>query len=180
MKRKILAILIISIAALPSFGQIAKGDVTGLLTGSVTGTFGSDFNTTTGMIAYRTGGFVTNNLEVGMTLNMSIFSLPDFNNPGESTVESTLGMGGYATYNVLLKNGKTVPYIGTQLYVPDVGGDPILFTLGFNGGLKHFLSELMYLDVGLNVLYNLSPDVPGGTVLFQVGFGIIFPKKFEE
>jgi hypothetical protein len=179
MKRKILAILIVTITALPSFGQVAKGDVTGLLTGSITGTFGSDFNTTTGLITYRTGGFVTNNLEVGVNFNMTISSFPDFANPGESTVESTLGMGGYATYNILLKNGKTVPYIGTQLYVPDVGGDPIIFTLGINGGVKHFLSELMYLDAGLNVLYNLS-DVPGGTVLFQVGFGIIFPKKFEE
>lgn len=170
-----------------TMAQVAKGDREFQFSGSFFTTTGTDVAFSSGNIQFKIGSYVTDNIEIGVAPTLTISTTPTFDPvtfAQENETNATLGLGFFGTYSFLSEDAKSMPYFGLQWFIPDISGneDPITGDitvqsfLGINGGIKYFITEQINIDFGANYLTGIGSSTEGGTILLQIGLGIILPK----
>lgn len=185
MKKTLSIIFTLLILAEFSFAQVEKGDKELQFTGSFYKTTGTDISISAGQIAFKLGRYVSDHLELGVAPTISITSSPTFDPVTfeiDNETTATFGVGIFGTYSFLSEDAKTMPYLGIQWFTPDLGGmDDGTGTIvlqnffGINAGIKVFVTEEINIDIGGNYLAGIGSNTEGGTLLFQIGLGIILP-----
>lgn len=171
-----LALLLASAAA----AQQQSGDLELQLQGSFFTTVGSDVTNSVGTIAGKFGPFVTANIQLGVGPTVTIAtSTTSAVNPGtggttsSTTTRVTVGTTVFAVYSFLLKDARTVPYVGLSYYKRDFSNTADRGWVGGNGGAKFFFTRKAAVDVSANYLTSLNADTKGGLLLFAFGLSFL-------
>ncbi len=162
MKKLILFVFALTVSTV-AFSQVEKGDITGTANVSFS-SFKPEGGDALKMALFniRAGYFVTNNIEAGLTLQIT--------NAAETT---STGIGPYAVYNFLTADAKLLPYIGANFlnYNSGIEGVDAINQLGGFGGAKYFITEAVNIDASLNYTTWLG-DFSGSSFTFNLGIGL--------
>lgn len=151
------------VSAAPASAQANKGDSEVQMSGYVAMNPEFAGDTAQGNFTFGYGVYITNGLELGFG--------PSFNITRDST---TMG------YNLFVLQhfgrAKVAPYVGADLRSYDIEDDTTAY-VGFNGGLKNYLSERAALDLRASYGFQASP-VAGFTrqksLQFSIGLTVLF------
>jgi hypothetical protein len=140
-----------------------------------------------GTIGGKIGPYISDHLQIGIapTLSISTTSLVSREvDPAtfqliekeESETNTRFGASVFLVYSFLSSGGKFVPYFGAQYFKSDFN---LPFSedrgsAGVNVGIKYFFAKKTALDFSGNYLWNLNPEVQGGTILFAFGLSFLF------
>jgi outer membrane protein W len=161
--KKLVLIAFALIVSTVAFSQVEKGDITGTANvsfSSLKPEEGDAINMA--LFNVRAGYFFTNNIEAGLTLQIT--------NAAETT---STGIGPYAVYNFLTADAKLLPYVGANFlnYNMGVEGVDPINQLGGFGGAKYFITEAVNIDASLNYTTWLG-DISGSSFTFNLGIGL--------
>lgn len=161
--KKLVLIVFALIVSTVAFSQVEKGDITGTANvsfSSLKPEVGDAINMA--LFNVRAGYFFTNNIEAGLTLQIT--------NSAETT---STGIGPYAVYNFLTADAKLLPYVGANFLNYNMGVEGIdpINQLGGFGGAKYFITEAVNVDASLNYTTWLG-DISGSSFTFNLGIGI--------
>jgi len=156
----------------PGFAQQESGDIELQIAGTYFTSVGTDFKFSSGFIQAKFGKYITDNLELGVSPNISITTTDT--GFGDSNTDATVGLGAFFIYSFLLSDAKTVPYIGGQYFKSDLSEGDDNGSAGVTGGLKFFVTEKAALDFSGNYLFDLNKDTEGGLLLFAAGISFLF------
>lgn len=135
-----------------------------------------------------------------VTDNLSVGTGPQLTLSGSTGNTNTMfALNTFANYNVLLPDGKVLPYAGANVMLQysisnsDFGGitsesSSNYINIGLNAGFKYFLTERINFDTNLSytkiisaltTVNGVSTDTTadGGTLQLLFGFGFILPQR---
>jgi outer membrane protein W len=155
--KKFLFIALLLIAGGSAFAQQQKGDFQVQAQAAYYNLDGFDF----GNIYFNASRFVTDNVEIGVSPNITI-----------STVTS-VNMTVFGNYSFLTADAKMVPYVGAGITFYDLGSDQALTGFTLKGGLRYFVTERVNIDVGPNLVLLEGANL----FILNAGLGYIFGKR---
>jgi hypothetical protein len=158
--------------ATTGFAQQESGDIELQIAGTYFTTVGTDFKFSSGFIQAKFGKYLTDNLELGVSPNISITTIDT--GFGDSDTDVTAGLGAFFVYSFLFSDAKTVPYVGGQYFKSDLSDGDDNGSAGVTGGLKFFVTEKAALDFSGNYLFDLNSNTEGGLLLFAAGISFFF------
>lgn len=166
--------------AIPAYGQQEKGDIELQLQGTYSATVGTDVSVSTGTVIGKFAPYITTNLQIGigptLTITTSTSTLAQSgtgNTITESSTKATVGTTAFVVYSLLLKDARTVPYLGASYYKRDFSNGKDRGWVGANGGAKFFFARKTAADISANYLFSLNPETKGGLLLFAVGLSFL-------
>lgn len=172
----ILSLTIIGTAA----AQQQKGDVELQLQGSYYTTFATDVTVKVGTVAGKFAPFLTENLQIGIgpTLTITTTSVTTISPlSGEPDTRSdtrvTFGSTVFVTYSFLMKDARTVPYVGASWYKVDFSKGSERGWVGVNGGLRYYLTRRTSLDLSASFLKTITEHKTGSMLLFAFGLSFL-------
>jgi hypothetical protein len=187
MRTLIALTLLTLLIASPAYCQQRAGDFELQFFGTYFRTVGTDFTVGTGTIGGKIGPYITDHLQIGIAPTLSIMTstVPTSTfdpvtrqviTSEETNTKTTFGASVFLVYSFLSSGGKLVPYFGAQYFKSDFN---LPFSedrgsAGINVGVKYFFAKKTALDFSGNYLWNLNPEVQGGTILFAFGLSFLF------
>lgn len=187
MKTLIALTLLILLIASPALCQQRAGDIELQFFGTYFRTVGTDVTIGSGTIGGKIGPYLSDHLQIGIapTLSLSTTSIVTHTvdprtfqvvEKEESDSKTTFGSSVFLVYSFLASGGKLVPYFGAQYFKSDFS---LPFSedkgsAGINLGIKYFFARKTAIDISGNYLWNLNPEVQGGTILVAFGLSFLF------
>ncbi len=156
-KAMLLSVMTLFFSATLGLAQQEEGDVEVQASFSVFKV--EDF--TSGFIQLKLGGYVSDNLELGISPSAQISS-------SDGETETTVGVGLFASYS-FLSDSETVPYLGLQYYVPDVEKADEFSSAGINAGIKYYFTEKAAFDLSGNYLFSITEKGPDNAIFLILG-----------
>ena len=185
-------ILLFTLFSASLSAQVAAGDRNIGVNGFLTSTSQGGVSTNTMTLLVSSQKYVTDNLSIGSGPQLTLSG-----STGNTT--TMLALNTFVNYNVLLPDGKVLPYAGANALIQysitnsDFGGITSEVTssyinIGLNAGFKYFLTERINFDTNLSyttiisaltTVDGVSTDGPtdGGTLQLLFGFGFILPQR---
>ena len=155
--KKLIVVSAIVLASTAAFGQQQKGDFQIQAQAAYYNVAGFDF----GNIYFSGSKFVTDNIEVGVSPNITISTL------------TSLNLTVFSNYSFLTDDAKLVPYAGAGITFYDLGGDGALTGLALKGGVRYFVNEHVNIDVGPNLVLLEGANL----FILNAGLGYIFGNR---
>lgn len=155
--KKLLILSAFVLTSAAALAQQQKGDFQIQAQAAYYNVSGFDF----GNIYFSGSRFVTDNVEVGVSPNITI-----------STVTS-VNMTVFGNYSFLTADAKMVPYAGAGITFYDLGSDNALTGFTLKGGIRYFVTEHVNIDVGPNLVLLEGANL----FILNAGLGYIFGKR---
>ena len=180
MKTYVLLLATVIGAVVPAASQQQKGDIELQFQGSFFTTVGGDVTNSVGTISGKLGPFLTANIQAGIGPTLTIATSTTTSlDPGtgaaisKNSTRATFGTTAFVVYSILLKDARTVPYLGISYYKRDFSNGSDKGWIGGNAGAKFYITRRTAVDFSVNYLSSLNATTKGGMFLFAGGLSFL-------